>query len=459
MRMKPEFMYASMKPWKLFFTVAMPGMISMFAMSIYSIIEGIFLGQVLGEGAFAAVNIAFPLVMINFSIADLIGVGAAVPISISLGKNDHENANNVFSCSIIMIFTAAAVMGSIMFFAAEPMARMMGADDALVETSVRYLRACALCSPLSTVFFAMDNYLRISGFVKTSMIINIVSNILTIGLLSFFLLVVKMDVVGSALATSLSMCICSVIAVIPFIAKKTLLKFTKPKFNFKMIKQIAACGSPVFLSNISGRITSILINISLMTLGVKVFGAGGGTTAVAVYAVLMYSSDLCWPLLYGISDSLSPAIGFNWGAKNYDRVKKIVKCGFIGTFAVGIVSTSILFFFPDIIASLFAKAEDARLLSEATHAIRIFCIAYLFRWIAVSAQGFFSAIEKPMHATIMAVSVAFVFPVILLGALWSFELDGIWFNAAAVNILAAILSIIQLSIVGHEIKKREKETT
>ena len=192
---------------------------------------------------------------------------------------------------------------------------------------------------------------------------------------------------------------------------------------------------------------------------VKVFGAGGGTTAVAVYAVLMYSSDLCWPLLYGISDSLSPAIGFNWGAKNYDRVKKIVKCGFIGTFAVGIVSTSILFFFPDIIASLFAKAEDARLLSEATHAIRIFCIAYLFRWIAVSAQGFFSAIEKPMHATIMAVSVAFVFPVIFLGALWSFELDGIWFNAAAVNILAAILSIIQLSIVGHEIKKREKETT
>ena len=78
----------------------------------------------------------------------------------------------------------------------------------------------------------------------------------------------------------------------------------------------------MFLSNVAGRVTSILINISLMSLGVEAFGENGGTTAVAVYAVLMYASDLCWPLLYGISDSLAPAIGYNWGAENYGRVKK-----------------------------------------------------------------------------------------------------------------------------------------
>ena len=104
MKRDTEAMYASMHPWKLFFIVAMPGMVSMFAMSVYSIIEGIFIGQRLGEGAFAAVNIAMPLVMINFSLADLIGVGASVPISIALGKKDYKTANNVFSCSVIMIF-------------------------------------------------------------------------------------------------------------------------------------------------------------------------------------------------------------------------------------------------------------------------------------------------------------------------------------------------------------------
>lgn len=456
MKIKAEVMYATMKPWRLFFIVAMPGMISMFAMSIYSIVEGIFIGQILGEGAFAAVNIAFPLVMINFSLTDLIGVGASVPISIALGKGDRETANNVFSCSVFMIFIASIFMGSVMFFAAEPLARMMGADDVLLDTSVRYLRTYALCSPLSTIFFAMDNYLRISGFVKTSMVINVCSNLLTIGLLTFFLLVLKMDVVGSALATSLSMCVCSVVAMLPFLMKKTLLKFVKPKFHLTMFKQIAACGSPIFLSNISGRITSILMNISLMILGARAFGEGGGTTAVAVYAILMYSSDLCWPLLYGISDSLSPAIGYNWGAENYDRVKKIVKCAYTGTCIVGLVSTSILFFFSGTVASMFTNADDVKLLEISTRAIKLFCFAYLFRWIAVTTQSFLSAIEKPVQATVMSVAVALVFPVVLLGALWSFGLDGIWFNFVGVNFLATILAAILLKRISGEIKKREK---
>ena len=455
MKRNTEKMYASMKPWKLFFIVALPGMISMFAMSIYSIIEGVFIGQRLGESAFAAINIAMPLVMINFSLADLIGVGASVPISIALGKQDHKTADNVFTCSVIMIFITSIIMGTVMFLAAEPLCRMMGADAALLDTSVRYLRTVALCSPLSTIFFAMDNYLRISGYVKTSMAINIGSNVATIGLLTFFLIGLNMDVVGSALATSVSMCLCSFVAMIPFIRKKTLLQFARPHFHKRMFKEIAACGSPVFLNNIAGRVTSILMNISLMALGAEAFGENGGTTAVAVYAVLMYSSDLCWPLLYGISDSLSPAIGYNWGAENYDRVKKIVKCAYIGTATVGLISTSVLFFFPGTIAAMFAKAEDALLLAEATHAIRLFCFAYLFRWFVVTTQGFLSAIEKPMLATVMSVSTALIFPVIILGAAWSFGLDGIWANFVGVNLFSAILGLILLLKVGKEIKRRK----
>ena len=456
MKMKAEVMYATMNPWRLFFVVALPGMVSMFAMSIYNIIEGAFIGKLLGEGAFAAVNIAMPLVMINFSLADLIGVGASVPISISLGKEDHENANNVFTCSIILIFLSSLLMGSIMFFAAEPLSRMMGADDVLLDTSVRYLRTYALCSPLTTIFFAMDNYLRISGYVKSSMLINIGSNLLTLGLLAFFLFGLDMDVVGSALATSISMCACSLVAMIPFVMNRALLKFVKPRFHMAMFKEIAACGSPVFLNNIAGRVTSILMNISLMTLGVAAFGEGGGTTAVAVYAVLMYASDLCWPLLYGISDSLSPAIGYNWGAKNYDRVKRLVRCVYIGTSLVGLLSTALLFFFPGMVAALFTNAEDVRLLDISTRAIRLFCFAYLFRWFVVTTQGFLSAIEKPALATLMSIAVALVFPVLMLGALWQMGLDGIWLNFAGVNALAAMLGAILLQKVWKKIKMAER---
>lgn len=458
MKNKTEEMYAQMKPWRLFFVVAAPGMISMFAMSIYSIIEGVFIGQILGEGAFAAVNIAMPLVMINFSLADLIGVGASAPISIALGRDDHKTANNFFSCAVILNFLASTLMGAIMFFAAAPLSRMMGADDVLLDTAVRYLRTYALCGPITTIFFAMDNYLRICGYVKTSMFINIGCNVGTLGFLTLFLLVLDMDVVGSALATCIAMCACAAIALIPFLRKKTLLRFARPHFHWGMIREIAACGSPVFLNNISGRVTSILMNISLMTLGVRMLGEGGGQTAVAVYAVLMYASDLCWPLLYGIADSLAPALGYNWGAKSYDRVKRIVKCAYIGTAIIGLVSTSVLFFFPGTIASWFVNAEEVRLLQISTHAIRLFCFAYLFRWIGVTTQSYFSAIGKPMQATAISVGTAFVFPVFLLGALWSFGLDGIWFNFVGVNALTAILSIFLLSRLTKEIAKREKET-
>ena len=455
-KMNTEAMYAKMRPWRLFFVVAIPGMISMFAMSIYSIIEGAFIGQKLGEGAFAAVNIAMPLVMMNFLLADLVGVGASVPISIALGKKDGKTANNVFTCSIILIFVTSVLMGAVMFFAAEPLSRMMGADDILLDTSVRYMRTFALCSPLCSIFFAMDNYLKISGFVKTSMVINICSNVVTIALLVFFLIVLEMDVVGSALASGIAMCLCSLVAIVPFIMKKTILRFTKPKFSFSMLKEIGACGSPVFLSNISGRITSIVMNISLMTLGVKYLGEGGGTTAVAVYAVLMYSSDLCWPLLYGISDALAPAIGYNWGAEDYSRVKKIAKCNYIGTAVVGLVSTGAMFLLAPALASLFANANDTKLLEMSAHAIRLFCFAYLFRWFATATQNVLSAIEKPIHATIMSVSIAFVFPILALGMLWPLGLDGIWLNFVVATALTALLGGILMIPILREIKRKEK---
>ncbi len=455
-KLTPEQKYATMNPWRLFFVVALPGMISMFAMSIYSVFEGAFIGQTLGEEAFAAVNIAFPLVFINFSLADLVGVGASVPISIALGRKDNETANNVFSCSLIMIASAAALMGAVMFFAAEPLCRMMGATDALLETSMRYLRTFALCGPLTTLFFAMDNYLRISGYVKSSMIINICQNLLTVGLLALFLFGFRTDVVGSALAICISMCAAAAVAMIPFLRKKTVLRFARPHFHLSMIKEIFACGSPIFLSNIAGRITSILMNISLMQMGLAAFGEGGGTTAVAAYGVLMYASDLCWPLLYGISDSLSPSIGYNWGARSYGRVKKIVRCGYIGTGIVGLVSTAAMFFGAPLVASIFVSAEDASLLALAEHGIRIFCFAYLFRWFGVMTQSFFSAIEKPVLATVMAVSIALVFPVLCLGAFWNFGLDGLWFNFVGTNALAFILGGVLLFSILRMIREKEK---
>lgn len=437
-------MFAELSPWKLFFMVALPGMISMFTMSIYSTVEGVFIGQKLGEAALAAVNIALPVVMINFSLADMVGVGSSAPISIALGQKDEKTANNIFSCAMLMILFIALLMGSLMFFAAESLVRLMGAEESIVATAAKYTRIYAVFSPFTTVFFAMDNYLRISGYVKASMLINVFSNIATIGLLIFFLLVMEMDVTGSALASCLAMLVCSAAALFPFIRRKTLLKFVRPRFSRHILRQIVACGSPSFLNNIASRVTSVLMNVSLMTLGVRAMGTGGGTTAVAVYSVLMYASDLCQPLLYGMSDSLAPALGYNWGAENYGRVKKIARCNYIGGCIVSLAATALLFFGSEIVVSLFVDRSDAQLITLSSHALKLFSLAYLVRWFPMAAQSFLSAIGKPLQATILSVTVALVFPAVLLGSLWSFGLDGIWLNMFGTAVLSGILSIFLL---------------
>ena len=441
--------FATARPTRLFFMVALPGMVSMLAMTIYSIIEGAFIGHLLGEAAFAAVNLAMPFVMINFSLADLVGVGSSVPISIALGRGDRARANNFFSCSLVLIFSASVFMGILLFFASPYLVSLMGAEGELADLAVKYVRVYALLGPVTTIVFAMDNYLRICGFVKISMGLNIFMSLLTIGLLSLFLGLCGMNVEGSALATSISMSFCAVLALIPFFLKKTVLSFTRPRLTMTMLREIAACGSPVFLNNIAGRVASIIMNSALLRVG----GVAYGQTAVAAYSVLMYASDIIQPMLYGMSDSLQPAIGYNWGAKSLDRVRDITKCSFIACGIVSVIGTVLMYVFSAPIASVFIKAKDTALMEMAVHAMKIFCIAYLFRWFGFAVQGFYSAIERPLPASILSVSSAMILPILFVYVLSPMGLDGLWLNLAATSLVVTLMAVVMLRLSQRSMKR------
>ena len=135
------------------------------------------------------------------------------------------------------------------------------------------------------------------------MLLNILMSVLSAALEFLFLAVFNWGIWAAALATCTGMFICAFIAFIPFFRGKTLLRFCRPHFHLGMIKQIVACGSPNFLNNIAGRITSIIMNFILVRMG--------GEIAVSVYGILMYVEGFIQPLLYGMCDSLQPAVGFN----------------------------------------------------------------------------------------------------------------------------------------------------
>lgn len=429
-------LYAVMPPVRLFFHAAIPGVISMFAMSIYNIIEGIFVGQFIGGDAFAAMNLAMPLVMINFALADMIGVGSSVPISIALGKKDEESACNFFSCAVLLIILAGIVTGTLMFIFAPQIIRSMGAEERVVELAVTYLRICASIGPIANLVFAMDNFLRISGFVRGSMLLNLLMSGLQIVLVTLLVAVLRLGLVGSALAINTGFCVCALIALIPFIRGKSVLKFCRPRFSIKMLRRIVACGSPTFLNNIAGRLFSLVMNVLLLRLG--------GTLAVSAFSVLMYCSDLVQPMLYGICDSMQPAIGYNWGAESYKRVKSLAKCVFTATAVVSLFAVVLMFGFPRQIVSVFVDGTDTALIELSSRALKLFSIEFFFWWFVYSAQSFYNAIQKPGNAAILTLSTSIVFPLIMVGVLWPLGLDGLWLNQAATYIPVGIMAFFML---------------
>ena len=246
---------------RLFFRAALPGAVSMLASALYQLFDGIFVGRFLGETPFAALNLAMPFVIINFAVADLVGVGSSVPISICLGKREDKEANNIFSAACILIVASGAALGAILFLSAPLLIRLMGAEGEFAGLAVQYLRVYALCSPVTTIVFAMDNYLRICGKVRGSMFLNIFMSVLICILEFLFLYVFRWGIWAAALATCLGMGLCAVIALCCFAFGNMQLRFCRPHFSGTMLRQIVTAGSPNFLNNIAGRLTSIIMNI------------------------------------------------------------------------------------------------------------------------------------------------------------------------------------------------------
>ena len=441
-------LFAKTPPVRLFFLAAIPGAISMLASSLYGLLDGIFVGQFLGETAFAGLNLAFPFVIINFSLADLIGVGAAVPIAISLGRKQQDEADNIFTCACIMIVGTGAVIGAALYAAAPFLIGMMGAEGELARMAVEYMRVYALCSPVTTIVFAMDNFLRISGKIRGSMALNIFMSALSMLLEFLFLYVFRFGVWGAALATCASMFVCALAAFFVFARGKLALHFIRPRFRLQMIRQIIACGTPNFLSNIAGRITSILMNMVLLRLG--------GERAVSIYGVRMYVDGVVQPILYGVCDSLQPAVGYNWGAGRRDRVRAIERCCFTAGAAISLLSAVVIFLFPRQITGLFVQDMDAAFLSTAVLALQLFSATYLTKWFGFAAQGYMLAVEKSVYATLISVCTALAFPLLFIGVFWALGLTGIWLNFAATSALAAVLAGVLLLRFRKEMRRLDQ---
>lgn len=430
-------LFANLPPTKLFFRCAVPAVITSVFGALYSVVDGVFVGKYLGEDALAAINLIMPIIMIVEAISNMIATGASVNMSILLGQHKQEEASRVFSFSVKFILLFSFGIGLLGFFFAKPFVTLIspGASENAITLSTEYLKVYSLFAPLIPIYFATDNYLRVCGREKLSMILNVTSQFANVILDFILIAVLHQGVKAAAIASCLSICAGSLVSLFLFRGKRMDVYYTKENIPVSQFFSIIANGSSEFFSSIATSVMSVVMNLFLLKYG--------GTTAVAAFSIVMYVDSIIGMMNFGICDSLQPAISYCYGADMLERMRAIFKRVIIATITVSAVSFLFMLFVGPHAAVLFIKESDTELLKVSITAIKLFSFSYLVGWIDMCFSSLFTALDRPGRSLLVSLFGTLLFPIVflfLLTAVWG--LDGVWLMASIAALASGLLTLM-----------------
>lgn len=428
-------MFEKLPPAKLLLKCAVPAAMSMIFSGLYSVVDGIFVGLCIGSDALAAVNLVMPLITIAFSLAELIATGSSVQLATLLGQKEQDQANRTFSVCIKVIVGMSFLIGLVFFFLCKPLLTLMGANGIALQYSIEYIRVYAVFAPLIIVFFAIDNYLRICGKQNYSMMLNIVTAVLNIALDFLLIVVLRQGIRAAALTSCISISVGTVMAFYPFFRNKLELKFVAGNIPFKQFAQLAANGSSEFFSSIAGSIFSFILNIVLLSIG--------GATAVAAMSVVMYVESLVASMLFGMVDSMQPAISYCKGAGLHKRVWTLERYVLTAAAVLSVVVCLVLRYCGTFVVPFFVKPGETELLTLSIHAMRLYALSYLVNWIDGCLSGFLTALGQAGRSFVVSIMGTLVLPLAGLAVLVpSMGLDGVCLTPLLSGAVSAVLAIV-----------------
>ncbi|MEG1779542.1 MAG: MATE family efflux transporter, partial [Oscillospiraceae bacterium] len=334
--------------------------------------DGIFVGRFIGEHALAAVNIIMPVALIIFALSNMIAVGSSVKVATALGGGKTEKAKRLFSASVLMIVGLGFIFLILGLLFAKPIIHTIIKDKILAEMAYSYVKVFIFGFPFVMPLFAMDNFLRVCGKAKYSMWINVIVSILNIALDWLFIAKLGLGIEFSALSTIVSMILGSFFSFAPFFTKKITLHFAKPQISISEAIGIVYNGASEFFSSVAGSFIATVVNVFLLNLG--------GAIAVASYGIVMYIDTLLVGILYGVLDSVQPAVSYNLGANEIKRTFSFFKISSISTAILSLICMIVILLFPEMLASIFTKENNIEITEMTTAALLLFAPSYLFTW-------------------------------------------------------------------------------
>ena len=440
---------------KLLKAFSIPCIISLVVNALYNIVDQIFIGWGVGYLGNGATNVIFPISVICLSFALMFGDGASSYLSLKLGEKKKKDAEiGVCNAIFISIIVSAILCGIILIFLPK-LVSIFGGTDSLRNYALDYGYVIAIGIPFMMIGTALNSIIRADGSPKYAMISMIIGAVLNIILDPIAIFVFNMGVKGAAIATIISQMVTFAINIL-YIKKFKSIKVNKESFDisFKVIKNIAMLGISSFITQMA-----IVIVVTIENKLYNIYGSSskfGAEIPITVHGIVMKINMILISIIIGISAGSQPIVGFNYGAKKYDRVRKTLKMVLFLSTIVSAVSFILFQTIPERLIGLFGSGDE--LYNEfACLAFRIFLMLTICNGIQISSGIFFQAIGKPSKSAFITLSrqILFYTPAAFI-LTKHFGLMGVLYAGPVADGLAFIVSVILLSI---EMKKLETNIT
>ncbi len=424
---------------KLILSFAIPATIANFVFATYNIIDRIFIGRKVGSFALSGVSLTFPIFAILIAFGTLVGIGSGTLISLKLGQNKKEDANSILVNAIILFSGIAFILSILVFVFIDKILITFGATENTLHFAKDYLLTITPFFVVNFMAMGMNNIVRAEGNPKIAMKTILIGGIVHILLNPLFIYYMNLGVKGAALSTIIGNFTSAFWIIYHFTkGKKSILKinFSKFKIEKTLVLPVLAIGLSPFSMQLASSLIGVVANKSLLHYGGDIaIGAMG-----VIYSIVMV---IFIPIM-GLNQGCQPIIGYNYGAKNYERVKK----GLLTSLTIAIVITSVSFLvimiFPEQIVSMFSK-NDEKLTQIASSGMRIFLLMIILAGMQSIIATFFQATGRPKISIFLNMlrQVILFIPLIIILP-YFFELNGVWISGAVSDFIGFIITFIFL---------------
>ena len=427
---------------------AVPGIIAQTAASLYNMVDSIYIGHIPDVGSYAISGLAvtFPLMNISIALGTLVGVGAMTLISIMLGQKNYAAASKVLSNTLTLNLIIGLVFTAVALAFLDPILYFFGASENTIPFARDYMTIIILGNTFTHLLHGFNGIIRSSGHPKTAMGLTLFTVISNAILDPIFIFALNLGIKGAALATVL----CQVLALaytIKFLAdKKHFLHFTKPVFRLegRIAKQSLAIGVGPFMMNVAASLVALFVNQQLRKYG--------GDLAIGAYGIVNRFVMLFAMICMGFNQGLQPIAGYNFGARQYKRVKEI----FVLTAKWEVLVTTVCFliamFIPDVAVGLFTN--DPELKGLAARGLRICNSGFALVGFGMASGNFFQCLGMVKKSIFLSLSrqLLFLLPFIYTLPLW-FQETGVWVSFPISDILNIIVSAVLIIDIFRKFNK------